>query len=260
MSRIETIFNSLRSQKRKALMPFVVAGYPSMDATEKVIIGASNAGASIMEIGIPFSDPIADGPVIAGAMYEALSNGVTPSRIFELVTSVRKKTDLGLVAMVSESIVHRMGGNRFVSTAAEAGFDGLIIPDLDLDAAPELSTCAKQHGMAFTMLIAPTTSAARMKKIADVSHGFLYVLARTGLTGEKSTGPDVSGRIAEIRAVTDLPLAVGFGISTPEQVRDVNQSADAAIVGSALVRRMGSATDPAASALDFNRELAGGLD
>lgn len=240
-------------------MPFIVAGYPSLDATADVILGAAGAGASILELGFPFSDPIADGPVIAAAMFEALQHGVNPAQIFELVSSVRTSTDVGLIAMVSESIVHRMGGDRFISQAADAGFDGLIIPDLDLDAAAHLSNCAAKHDLAFTMLIAPTTPPARIERIAAVTRGFLYVLARTGLTGERAGEFDVEGRIRQLRTLTNLPLAVGFGISSSEQVAAVTRHADAAIVGSALVRRMGDATSPAHAALTFINDLAAAL-
>lgn len=259
MSRINTIFSDLKKQKRAALMPFLVAGQPTLETTAEVIKGASAAGASIAEIGFPFSDPIADGPVIAAAMYEALEHGVTPTQIFKMVASLRSQTDLGLVAMVSESIVHRMGGTHFIDHAADAGFDGVIIPDLDLDAANALSDHAVQKKMAFTMLIAPTTPVDRIERIASVSHGFLYVLARSGLTGEQTTGPDIASRIEQLRSITKLPLAVGFGISTAEQVQQVTSHADAAIVGSALVRRMTDSQSPAAAALMFIENLAAGL-
>ncbi len=259
MSRIDAIFAALKADDRAALMPFVVAGAPSLETTATVLQGAEAAGADIVEVGFPFSDPIADGPVISAAMYEAIQSGTTPARVFDLVSRVRPDTGLGLVAMVSESIVHRIGAEKFIAKAAAAGFDGLLVPDVDLSVAAELSAITAGHDMAFTMLIAPTTSDERIGRITTLCRGFVYVLARTGLTGEQTGPPAVAARLATIRQHTDLPLAVGFGISTAEHVKQVTQTADAAIVGSALVRRMAAADDPAGAALKAMRELASGL-
>jgi len=259
MSRIDDIFDRLKREQRHALMPFFVAGHPSLEQSIDAIVAAEQAGASIVEIGFPFSDPIADGPVIAAAMHEALTRGVTAQKILDAVAGIRANTNLGLVAMVSESIVHRLGSEQFINRAADAGFDGLIVPDIDLDAARELSDQAIERDLAFALLIAPTTSAARIKRIAGLCRGFIYVLARTGLTGEQSGAPDVAARVAQVRQFTDLPVAVGFGISRPEHVKAVAECADAAIVGSALVRRMADADDPAAASRSFLQELAGAL-
>lgn len=221
-------------------MPFITAGYPSLDATASSIAALERAGASIVELGIPFSDPIADGPVIAASMHDALEAGVTPPKVFELVKRLRSSTKIGLIAMVSDSIITRMGPERFIGQAADAGFDGLIVPDIDLDAARPLAGLARLRDLSFTLLIAPTTSADRIKHITELCSGFIYVLARVGITGESSQ-MDTSmlrQRIALIRAHSDLPVAVGFGISRPEHVASVTSIADAAIVGSALVRRM----------------------
>ena len=244
-----------------ALMPFVTGGYPRLEETARLLPALARAGARAIEIGFPFSDPIADGPIIAQSMSEALRIGTTPARIFEMVRSVRASTPAALLAMVSCSIVQRMGGETFVEQAAGAGFDGLIVPDIDLSDARQLADRCRERGLAFTVLVAPTSPPERLRRIAELCSGFLYVLARVGITGERGAIPsDLAQRIAVLRGITDLPLAVGFGISDAAQVRAVLEVADAAIVGSALVRRMSEAhaqgRDAVAAATDFVAELA----
>jgi len=267
--RIDSIFADLRAANRRALMPFITAGYPSLETTRLVIPALEEAGASIVELGFPFSDPIADGPVIAASMHEALRAGVTPRLIFELVQRSRGRTSLGLIAMVSDSIVTRVGPEQFVAEAAAAGFDGLIVPDIDLEAAKPLAGLARLHHLSFTLLVAPTTSPQRIRQITDLCSGFIYVLARVGITGEREQ-VDLRGleeRVALIRRHSDLPVAVGFGISRPEHVAAVTRPAhgpadrlaDAAIVGSALVRRMGQVANPVLAARSFVQELCRGL-
>lgn len=258
-NRIEKIFAELLAQKQTALMPFITAGYPSMKVTESVIGALEEAGAHIIELGIPFSDPIADGPVIAASMHEALLSGVTPQSIFELVKKVRPTTNLGLIAMVSNSIIERLGVKQFICDAADSGIDGLIVPDIDTCVAGQMCDIASKHGISFSLLIAPTTSEDRIKQITELCTGFVYVLAREGITGESHLPPDIAPRISLIRQYTNLPIAVGFGISTPEHVAAVTQSADAAIVGSALVRRMSESADPVAAAQAFVSDLVGSL-
>jgi len=263
MSRIASIF----AAHRPALIPFITGGYPSLEVTRRVVPALQNAGAAIIEIGFPFTDPIADGPVIADSMHQALLKGVTPQAIFEAVKQVRPQVSAGLMAMVSDSIVTRYGGKgdgpeSFVRDAAGAGFDGLIVPDVDLDAAVPLAGLARLHGLSFTLLIAPTTVESRIERIVSLCSGFVYVLARVGITGERNELDETAlrQRIDMIRRHTHLPLAVGFGISRAEQVRRVGQIADGAIVGSALVRRMAAAGEAGAveAAAAFVKELAGG--
>jgi tryptophan synthase alpha chain len=260
MGRIDTIFRERRAAGRTAVMPFVTAGHPSLAVTEAVIPALEAAGASIIELGIPFSDPIADGPVIAASMHESLQAGTTPRRVFELVRRVRPRTRAGLVAMVSHSIVLRVGPERFLDDAAAAGFDGVILPDVDLRDAETIRSAADARSLAFVLLVAPTTSAARAERIVALCTGFVYVLARVGITGESDQAPEVAERVASLRECTDLPIAVGFGIARPEHVRAVGRVADAAIVGSALVRRMAEAkqagADPVAAATSFVASLA----
>ena len=239
-------------------MPFITGGYPSLEITQQVIPALEQAGASICEIGFPYSDPIADGPVIASSMHEALKAGVTPRKIFESVKSIRAATNLGLVAMVSDSIITRMGPEQFVTDAAISGFDGMIVPDIDLEAAKPLAGLAHMHDLSFTLLIAPTTTPQRLIEIAKLCTGFMYMVARVGITGESKSldGNALRKRIELVRAHSQLPLALGFGISAPDQVAQATELADAAIIGSALVRRMGEHPDPVATARNFVRDLA----
>jgi len=265
MSRIERIFDQLHADGRKGLMPFVTAGFPDMDATGAILPAVEKAGASIVELGFPFSDPIADGPVIQSSMTDALASGATPESIFRAVADVRERLSIGLVAMVSYSIVYRIGVERFIDTAAAAGLDGFIFPDLPLEEAGALREPVHAAGLTCSLLVAPTTPADRAKRIAEASSGFVYVVARTGITGEQDKAPEGLGdRVAVLREATDLPIAVGFGISRPEHVAAVVEHADAAIVGSALVRRIGEHRDrPPAEIAErvgaYVRELTEGL-
>ncbi len=264
MNRIEAIFQLLRQDKKKALMPFICAGRPTVDRLPELLRTIESSGASIVEIGIPFSDPIADGPVIAAAMHEALLEGVTPQQVFSAVKKARDDVSLGLVAMVSASIVMRSGIESFAREAAAAGFDGLIVPDAPADEAIPIRDAAAQAGLTLSLLVAPATPPDRAKRITDLCSGFVYLLARAGITGERDDAPDIEKPVQNLRTMTELPIACGFGISSPEQVRAVVEHADAAIVGSALVRRIEDAIqtgeDPVAIAGAFVAELAAGLD
>jgi tryptophan synthase alpha chain len=265
MNRIQSIFKELAQRRRGALMPFLTAGYPSMELTAELLPRLGPAGASICELGFPFSDPIADGPVISASMTEALAGGFTPDRLLQTVRRVREQVELGLVAMVSYSLVYRRGVQVFVEQAQQAGFDGFIFPDLPLEEAEAVTGPVADAGMTMSLLIAPTTPMARAEQIARRSSGFVYIVAHTGITGQRDRLPDdLTERIGRLRHVTDLPLAVGFGISRPEHVRAVTEVADAAIVGSALVKRMGEhagapVDQQVGYATSFVRELADGL-
>lgn len=257
MSRIDRIFEELRAKGCKALMPFVVAGDPTLDALPGTLSALEQAGASIAEIGIPFSDPIADGPVIAEAMHRALQRGVTPSAVLARVREARPSLRMGLVAMVSVSIVERSGGPAFIAALADAAFDGVIVPDADLDAVQPLHAEAERRDLAFAMLVAPTSSDARIERLVRHCRGFVYLLSRAGITGERQDAPEVEALVRRVRARTSLPLAVGFGISTAAHVQAVCRHADAAIVGSSLVRRLaeGDARTVADRAGAYAREL-----
>lgn len=261
MNRIDRIFADLKADGRKALMPFVTAGDGGLDTTAAVIPALEAGGASICEVGIPFSDPIADGPVIQASMTRALDAGIKVGQVFETVAGIRGKTDLGLVAMVSYSIVYRMGVKAFMADAKQAGFDGFIFPDLPIEEASAAVDSAAEQGLILSMLIAPTTPIERAQQIAAASTGFVYVVSSKGITGERSAlPPELPDRLRKLREVTDVPMAVGFGISTADQVREVVGVADAAIVGSAMVRSLYETKDaPAAAAERLTRELAAGL-
>ena len=252
MNRIEAAFARQRDDGSRSVIPFVVGGHPSLEATIALLPELARAGAAIMEIGIPFSDPIADGPVISEAMRSALDHGTTPAKLFEAIASVRSTVDAAIVFMVSVSIVERMGRGPFIEAARKAGADGLVIPDLDLDEAPAVAEICRSSGISLSMLVAPATGADRMRRIVACSSGFIYLLARQGVTGsdsaravdregerrEQPAAADLGRRVRELRSISDLPIACGFGISTASQVATVTAHADAAIVGSALVRAM----------------------
>lgn len=257
IDRIRAAFASARTAMRPALLPFVTAGYPDLTTTERILEGAADVGADLIEIGFPFSDPIADGPIIAESMHLALLAGTTPEKIFEMVS--RSRSTVPLVAMVSISIVDRIGAERFISRAVEAGFAGFIVPDADPVVASDLSQLAARFGAGFCALVSPSTPADRLEHLARLSTGFLYLLARAGVTGERSDAPEIADRVRMIRAMTDAPIVAGFGIATAAHVAAVGQHADGAIVGSAIVRRMTEAhvggNDPAERALEAIRSL-----
>lgn len=226
------------------LWPFVVAGYPDVGTTGALLRGLSTLPIRGVEVGFPFSDPIADGPVIQRAFSGALARGVRVGDVFEMVASVRGEVGVPLLAMVSASIVYRIGTQRFASEARAAGFDGLIVPDLSLEEAPELAACAAGADLRLSMLIAPTTPPDRERRIAEVASGFLYYVSVQGTTGERGALPDdLEAHVTSLRKGTGLPVLVGFGISGRAQVQAVCGYADGAIVGSAIVRRMTEAID-----------------
>ncbi len=255
MGRLADMFARRRSDGSSAIMPFVVAGHPTLQQLGSVLKGLERGGADAVEIGIPFSDPIADGPVIAAAMHDALEIGVTVEGVLAEVKAIRSSLKMPILAMVSVSIVDRLGRSDFVASLATAGFDGLIVPDADLHVVAPLVEAAKAHDLAFSTLLAPDTTPERMVVIASMARDFIYLLARGGLTGEHRDAPELRDRVAEIREITNLPLAAGFGISTPEHVASVVRDADAAILGSALVRAINEASKSGKDLGDAAREF-----
>ena len=244
MNRIIDIFKRSKESNQPVLLPFVCAGSPTVDSLLTVLPALEAGGASVVEIGFPYSDPVADGPTIAAAMHEAIEQGMNPGLIFEQVASVREQIGLGLVAMVSTSIVIALGGpDAFCKRASEAGFDGCIFPDLVLEESGPYVDACKAHGLTNTMLISPSTPGDRAAEISKASSGFVYLLARAGITGERSDIPEIGDRVRNLRQKSTTPIACGFGISNPEQVKAVTKHADGAIVGSALVRRLAEAFD-----------------
>lgn len=261
LTRLDAAFAKAKSEGRGALMPFVCAGHPTPDALPAVLRSLAEAGADAVEIGFPFSDPIADGPVIAAAMHEALTAGYTTDRLFDQIASVRGDISIPLIAMVSASIVEGLSGPAaFAERAASAGFDGLIIPDLPLEESERARQAAADNNLGLALLIAPTTPAERAAKIAKACTGFVYLVARAGVTGERGEAPEIERLVGPIRSATQTPIACGFGIATADHVRAVTKHADAAIVGSALVRKLSeSKDDPAAAARNLTTDLAASL-
>ena len=220
-------------------MPFVPAGYPDLATTVAVPPALERGGASLIEVGFPFSDPIADGPTIAEAFTEALAKGIKVQHVFEAVREARPAVSIPLVAMVSFSIVYRYGVERFCREAKEAGFDGLILPDLPPPEAQRFCDTVRSAGLETVLLVAPTTSAIRRREIARLSSGFIYYLSVSGITGERDKLPaDLEANIRDLKALDGPPVCVGFGISKPEHVAQLRGVADGAIVGSAVVRQM----------------------
>ena len=248
MNRVDTAFRRLRREGRKAFMPFIAAGDPSLEATAAVLRALQDRGvADLVELGVPYSDPIADGPIIQASYQRALAAGVSPQAILDMVAGLRKGgLELPICLMTSYSLVYRPGMEGFVARAAQAGIDGLIVPDLPADEAEPLSVALAEKGMAHVLLVAPTTPPERRERIFRLATGFIYCISVTGITGERTALPaTLEEYIRGVKKAAKVPVCVGFGISRPEHVAAVTKFADGAIVGSAIVRHMADhAGDP----------------
>lgn len=240
MSKIKSKFQDLRSKNQKALIAYVMAGFPSEKDTISAVRGLVQGGADIIELGMPFSDPLADGPVIQNAGFHALQNGMNLAKFLGLVKKIRKETDIPLVLMTYTNILYRQGYEKFISTVKKAGIDGLILPDMPINESSDFLQAAKKNKMDVIFLISPNTTPDRIKKIADASSGFLYLVSVFGTTGGQQKFQDYT-----IHAIKNakkilrgkIPLGVGFGVNNPEQARFIIKSgADAIIVGSAFLR------------------------
>ena len=220
----------------KAFIPFVTCGDPSLDVTEKIVNAMVEAGADLIELGIPFSDPTAEGPVIQGANVRALSGGVTTDKVFDMVEKIRKNTDVPMVFMTYANVVFSYGTERFCKRAQEVGMDGLILPDVPYEEKEEFAEVADKYGLDLISLIAPT-SHERIATIAKDAEGFVYCVSSLGVTGMRSQiTTDIGAMVKLVKAQKDIPCAVGFGISTPEQAKKMAVQADGVIVGSAIVK------------------------
>jgi tryptophan synthase alpha chain len=238
---IAETFDALRHAGRIALMPFIPAGYPDLETTAQLIPALEGGGANLIEIGFPFSDPIADGPVVQEAFAHALAKKVKVAGVFAAVASARAKVSIPLLGMLSYSIVYRHGVDRFVAEAKAAGLDGLILPDLPPPEAEKVCERVWAGGLETVLLVAPTTAPERRREIARLSSGFIYYLSVTGITGERDQlPPDLAAGVRGLKQMTDRPVCVGFGISQPRHVKQLVGTADGAIVGSLIVRRMKS--------------------
>ena len=220
----------------KAFIPFVTCGDPDLETTAKVVRAMAEAGADLIELGIPFSDPTAEGPVIQSANVRALAAGTTTDKIFDLVRDLRKDVTVPMVFMTYANVVFSYGSEKFISTCAEIGIDGLILPDIPYEEKEEFDPLCKQYGLDLISLVAPT-SEARIARVASEASGFVYVVSSLGVTGVRSEiTTDIGSMVNLVRANTKLPCAVGFGISTPEQAANMAALSDGAIVGSAIVK------------------------
>jgi len=238
-SKLDRTFAQLRQRGEKALIAYVMAGDPSLQDTEELVVELAQAGADIIELGVPFSDPIADGPVIQQAAERALRSGTSLRTILPMVTRLRARTQIPLVLMVYYNNIHAFGPERFCHEAAQAGIDGLIIPDMPPDEASPLKGPAAAAGLQLIFLLAPTSTAERRAFVARQSQGFVYYVSLTGITGAKLLSvADVGKNVEKIRKVTHVPVAVGFGVATPEDAAKVAAIADGVIVGSAIVKEI----------------------
>ncbi|MBQ1902260.1 MAG: tryptophan synthase subunit alpha [Lachnospiraceae bacterium] len=223
-------------QNGKAFIPFITAGDPSLEITEKLVYAMEAAGADLIEIGIPFSDPTAEGPVIQEANIRALSNGITTDDVFHMVEKIRKNSEIPLVFMTYANVVFSYGTERFIKRAAEIGMDGLILPDVPYEEKEEFDVVCRKYGLDFISLIAPT-SHERIRMVAKEAQGFVYCVSSLGVTGTRSEiTTDVDSMVKLVKEVGDIPVAVGFGISNPETAKKMAEVSDGAIVGSAIVK------------------------
>lgn len=240
---IQRRFAELRSQGRCALMPFLMAGDPDLATTADTLLALQEQGADLIELGIPYSDPLADGPVIQAAASRALAAGTTPPRVLEMLNNLSGRLHTPVVLFTYSNPLLNRGMEAFCTAAAAAGAAGLVVPDLPLEEAEKLSALAAGHGLDLVLLVAPTTPAARMARIHGASRGFTYLVSVTGVTGVRSSlEARVGPLVQQLKQQGDTPVAVGFGISAPQQAQQVRDwGADGAIVGSALVKRMAEA-------------------
>jgi tryptophan synthase alpha chain len=259
-NRIDAKFASLRAAGRKGLIVYIAAGDPTLAQTRSLALALAEAGVDLLELGVPFSDPLADGVVNQLAAARALAAGATVHGVLELVREIRRESQIPIVLYTYVNPIYRYGFAEFHRDAEAAGVDGLLILDLPPDEDALNAELAQQSGLRRIRLIAPTTPPARIAQLAAGASGFLYYVSREGVTGERADVADsLAERVAAIRATTPLPVSVGFGISTPEQVRQVAAVADAVVVGSAIVRRIGEIGDTpelAARLAEFVRPLA----
>ena len=238
-SRIDQTFARTRANNEGALVAFITAGDPSVEDAPKLIATIAEAGADIIEVGIPYSDPLADGPVIQASSQRALDRGMTPPKTFEIVRQARKLTGVPIVLMTSYNLVLQCGLDAFARDAANAGADGAILTDLPPEEADAWLAAARDHGIDTVFLVAPTSTDERIKLITEQTSGFVYCVSRTGVTGaNKEMSSDLIDLLNRARAHTAKPLAVGFGISTPEHVAEVVAISDGAVIGSALVEML----------------------
>jgi tryptophan synthase alpha chain len=263
MSSLDTLFANLRANKKKAFLPFVTAGDPDMETTSAIIKSLAACGASACEVGVPYSDPIADGPVIQASYQRALDGGFKLTQLFDLGKQLTPSLPIPLVTMVSYSIIHRTGMQRYVDAAIAAGYCGAIVPDLLVEEAKPLADICRKADFSLVQLVTPTTPRDRQVRIAELSSGFLYFVSVTGITGERSTlAEGLLENVGWLRQQTELPICIGFGVSSAETAKTLAPVADGVIVGSAIVKRIAAAKDRATAVADvtsFAKEIVAAI-
>lgn len=253
---LDTRWRALRRQRRTALIPYVTAGYPDRAATVEFLACAADYGADVLELGVPWSDPVADGPVIQASSHAALRGGMSVARVLELLAGTSPSVPVVLFSYLNPILAY--GVARFARDAAAAGAAALLTVDVPVDEDPDTEAALAEAGIPLIRLVAPTSAGERLRRIAAASRGFVYLIARLGVTGEGSgAGSDLAARVASVREVTDLPVAIGFGISDPAQAVTAARWADGVVIGSAVVRRMRSG---ASQALEWLRQVRQALD
>lgn len=250
------LFAAARTDQRAVFMPYLVVGYPDMETFFQLVIGLEQTGATMFELGVPFSDPLADGPVIQAATQQALTQGINVAACLAAVAELRARgvrAALNLMSYVNPLLAY--GVTRFCAAAADAGLDGLIVPDLPPEESDELAAACHTHGLALIRFLAPTSTQARVERVTRAAEGFIYLVSLTGVTGLRDRlPPELEAFVARVRAQTTVPLAVGFGISNAEQARTVAQIADGVIVGTAIVKRAGG-ENPVPDVVKLGEEL-----
>ncbi len=255
-TRISRLFERLRASHRAGLIGYITAGDPTPEATPDLVAALERGGVDLIELGVPFSDPIADGPMIQRAADRAIRAGTTLRGVLEIARRIREKSEIPLLLFTYLNPILRYGLDALARDAVASGIDGCLITDLSVEEAGPYMDAMRQHGLDTVFLVAPTSTRRRLELVAKYSTGFIYLVSRTGVTGERNTLSDSVAPLVELmRVITDLPLAVGFGISKPEQVRAVGSIADAVVVGSAIVR----AVEENVSLEKFARELSSAL-
>ncbi|MFH0754988.1 MAG: tryptophan synthase subunit alpha [Candidatus Omnitrophota bacterium] len=239
MNRIDQKFKELRAAGKKAFIAFITAGDPDLETTEALVLSFEKSGVDIVELGVPFSDPLADGRTIQAASFRSLQKGTTLLKILEMVKRIRQHSSIPIALMTYYNPVFHFGDRAFVDQAKASGVDGVIIPDLPVEEAADLRSYSLEAGLSTIFFLAPTTSLDRMQAAVDAATGFVYFVSVTGVTGSKVVvASDIAAKIRSARRLTDKPICVGFGVSTPDQVRSIAAIADGVIVGSAIVKEI----------------------
>ncbi len=263
MNRIIQRISELSLSGKKAYIPFLTAGYPDIDATEKLVNVLEKSGADIIELGIPFSDPLADGPTIQNSSHLALQNGITPEKVFDCIKRIRRKSEIPLLIFAYTNIILQYGIDKFFQKCSKAGIDGVLVPDLSIAEADEYKKFSKQKDICMVFLVSPTTSADRMKKIEKYSDGFVYCVSVAGVTGaRKSLFDDISTYLDRVESILDKPFMVGFGISSSKDAERISEKCDGIIIGSAilnLIRDSKNISETIKAVGDFSKEICAGL-